>query len=91
MPITRRERFIYTHLAWMMATVLMLALLEVLSYVAFFLISMIGFLVLIERTAPVRITPTWRRRLRLVVVLSLLGVAYLVGRQVIALVPPEVF
>lgn len=91
MAITRRERFVYAQLAWMLATALVLALLNALSYDEFFIISLIGFLVLIERTAPVRITPRWRRRLRWVVALGALGIAYLVVRRVIALLPPGVF
>lgn len=91
MTITRRERFVYVHLAWMLATVLVLTLLGALTFEAFFIVSLIGFLVLIERTAPVRITPRWRRRLRAVVVFSLFGMLYLVIRQAITLLPPEVF
>lgn len=91
MAITRRERFVYAQLAWMLATALVLALLDALSYDEFFIVALIGFLVLIERTAPVRITPRWRRRLRWAVALGVLGIAYLVIRRVIALLPPEVF
>lgn len=91
MTVTRRQRFVYAHLAWMLSGALVLAILDALSYPVFFIISFIGFLVILERTALVWITPPWRRRLRLAIALGVAGMGYLVARRVVALLPPEVF
>lgn len=91
MPITKRQRFVHLNLAWMLAVALVLALLDSLTYELFFIVSLIGFLVVVELTAPVRITPVWRRRIRWFTLLGLAGFAYLVVQRVLATLPPGVF
>lgn len=90
MTVTRRQRFVHGHLAWMLGTALVLALLDALTYEVFFIVAFVGFLALLEWTGPVRIAPPWRRRLRLAILLGLAGIGYLVVRRVLALLPPEV-
>ncbi|MFC6769183.1 hypothetical protein [Natrinema soli] len=90
MPTQRRIRFVRGHVAWMVATVLVLALLNALSYELFFVCSLIGFLIVTELTAPFNVTPTWRRRLRWLILLGLVGFAVVVVRRIIEILPPEV-
>lgn len=90
MGTSRRMRFIYGQVAWMVATVLVLVLLESLSYELFFVLSLLGFLIVTALTAPVAITPAWRRRLRWIILLGLLGFTYVVIRRIIEILPPEV-
>ncbi|ESP90024.1 hypothetical protein [Candidatus Halobonum tyrrellensis] len=90
MAITRRRRFVHAHVAWMLASALVLVLLDSLTYELFFVVSLIGFLVVVELTAPFRVTPRWRRRLKWVVLLGLAGFAYIVVRRILALLPPGV-
>jgi threonine/homoserine efflux transporter RhtA len=90
MAVTNRRRFVHIHVAWMLAAALVLALLDSLTYELFFVVSLIGFLVAVELTAPFRVTLRWRRRLRWVVVLSLAGFGDIIVRRVIALRPSEV-
>lgn len=90
MSIARRRRFVHAHVAWMLATALVLALLDSLTYELFFVVSLVGFLVVVELTAPVRVTPAWRRRLRWVGLAGLLAFAYLITQRVLALLPSGV-
>ncbi|MBB6646598.1 hypothetical protein [Halobellus ruber] len=90
MPVTRRRRFVHANLAWLLATALVLALLDALTYELFFVVSLIGFLIVVELTAPFRVTPAWRRRLKWVILVGLLGFAYVVVQRIIAILPPEV-
>ncbi|PGF17130.1 hypothetical protein CP556_14050 [Natrinema sp. CBA1119] len=90
MPTQRRMRFVRVHVAWMVATVLALALLNALSYELFFVCSLIGFLIITELTAPFNVTPTWRRRLRWLILLGLVGFAVVVVRRIIGILPPGV-
>jgi hypothetical protein len=90
MATARRQRFIHAVLAWQLATVLALTLLSSLSLELFFVVSLIGLLVVIELTAPFRITPAWRRRLRWLIVLGLAVFAYIVIRRILAILPPGV-
>jgi len=88
MPTRRRQRFVHAQAAWMLAVLLVLAVLGALSYELFFVLSLIGFLVVIELTAPFNVTPRWRSRLKWLVVLGLLGFAYIVIRRILAILPP---
>jgi hypothetical protein len=90
MPVTRRRRFVHANLAWLLATALVLALLDALTYELFFVVSLIGFLIVVELTAPFRATPAWRQRLKWVILVGLLGFAYVVVQRIIAILPPEV-
>ena len=74
----------------MIATVLVLTLLNALSYELVFVLSLIGFLVITELTAPFNVTPTWRRRIRWLILLGLAGFAVIVVRRILEILPPEV-
>ncbi|AFO59088.2 MULTISPECIES: hypothetical protein [Natrinema] len=90
MPIQRRMQFVHGQIAWMIATVLVLTLLNALSYELVFVLSLIGFLIITELTAPFNVTPTWRRRLRWLILLGLAGFAVIVVRRILDILPPEV-
>ena len=83
-------RFVHGQVAWMIATVLVLTLLNALSYELVFVLSLIGFLVITELTALFNVTPTWRRRLRWLILLGLAGFAVIVVRRILEILPPEV-
>ncbi|RQH02271.1 hypothetical protein [Natrarchaeobius oligotrophus] len=90
MPTRRRHQFVYGQLAWMVATVLVLTVLGALSYELFFVLSLIGVLIVTELTAPVNVTPAWRRRLRWLIAIGLAGFAIVVTRRILEILPPEV-
>lgn len=83
-------RFVHGQLAWMLATILVLALLNAFSYELFFLLSVLGLLVVTGLTLPATVTPRWRRRLQYLVWLALVGVAVVVIRRILEILPPEV-
>lgn len=77
-------------LAWILASTLVLVLLDALSYELVFVISLIGFLIVIELTAPLNVRPAWRRRLRWLILLGLLVFGGIVIRRILAILPPGV-
>jgi len=77
-------------MAWLLASLLVLSLLGSLSPELFFVISLIGFLVVIELTAPFAVTPTWRRRLKWVIGIGLLVFSYIVIRRILEILPPGI-
>ena len=91
MATRRRQQLIVGHLAWMLATVFGLALLGTLSLELFFVISLIGFLVVVELTAPFSVTPQWRARLKWLIVLGLIGFGYIVIKRTLEILPQGVF
>jgi len=87
MATPRRLRFVHAQVAWMLATILLLSLLGALSTELFFVVSLIGFLVVIELTAPRAVTPTWRARLKWIVLLGLVGFGIVVVNRILAILP----
>ena len=83
-------QFVRGQLAWMLAVVLVLALLGSFSYELFFVLSLIGLLIVTELTAPFAVTPAWRRRLRWLIAIGLVGFAVVVVRRILEILPPEV-
>lgn len=90
MTTRRRYRFITGTLAWQCASLLLLVLLGALSYELFFVVSLIGFLVVVELTAPLNVAPRWRRRLRWLILIGLVVFAGIVIRRILAILPPGV-
>jgi hypothetical protein len=90
MVTRRRQRFIHAQLAWMLAAALALVLLNSLSYELFFVVSLIGFLVVVELTAPFAVTPRWRSRLKWLIGLGLLVFGYIVIQRILEILPPGV-
>lgn len=91
MPTQRQHRFITGTVAWCLGAVLVLVLLDSLTFELFFVVSLIGFLVITELTAPFAVRPAWRRRLKWLIGLGLLVFAYIVVKRILAILPPGVF
>ena len=85
----RRRRFLHGQLAWMLSVIVLLALFDALSPEIFFFFSLIGLLIVTDLTAPVNVTPEWRRRLRWVVLAGLAVFGYIVVRWIIEVFPWE--
>jgi len=90
MVTRRRQQFVIGHVAWMLGVVLGLALLGAVSLELVFVLSLIGFLVVTELTAPLNVSPRWRRRLRWLIAAGLLVFAYVVVRRILAILPEGV-
>ncbi|MEZ3163921.1 hypothetical protein ABNG03_03330 [Halorubrum sp. RMP-47] len=90
MSVGRRRRFIYGVVAWMLGATVILTLLDSLELELFFVLSLIGLLVVVELTAPFNVTPRWRRRLIPVVLAGLAGFGYIVVRRILEILPEGV-
>lgn len=91
MATRSRQRFVRGQIAIMVAAILLLSAFNTLSLELFFIVSLVGFLTLIEFTASVNVTPHWRRRLKWFILLGVLGFAVIIGRRLLEVVPPGVF
>lgn len=72
----------------MLTALVALAIVGVLSLELYFVLSLVGFLVVVELTAPFDVTPLWRSRLKWIVLAGLLGFAYVVVRRILEIIPP---
>lgn len=86
----RRMRFVRAQVAWMLVTVILLALLSVLTLEHFVIGSVVGLLVVTELTSSPTVTSAWRRRVKWLVRVGLLLVVYLVVRLVLRDLPAGV-
>jgi threonine/homoserine efflux transporter RhtA len=75
----------------MLAVVVVLALIGSLELELFFVLSLIGFLIIIELTAPIAVTPAWRRRLPWFIAIGLVVFGIIVVRRILEILPPGVF
>ena len=89
MTTAKRQRFITGVTAWMVAAVVMLTALESVEAELFFVLSLIGFLVVVELTAPFNVTPQWRRRLLVIVVLGVVVFGGIVLRRIISILQEQ--
>ena len=64
----------------MLSIIIVLALLDSLSLELFFFLSLIGLLIVAELTAPVNVTPEWRRRLRWIIIVGTAAFGFIVIR-----------
>lgn len=90
MATNRRQRFVHGQTAWMLTTILVLALVDALSLDLFFMLSLIGLLIVTELTAPFNVTPEWRARLKWIVIAGLAILGYIVIRRILEILPIEV-
>lgn len=90
MATPRRQRFVHGQAAWMLTALVALAALNALSLELYFVVSLIGFLVVVELTAPFGVSPRWRSRLKWLIFLGLVVFAAVVVRRVLELLPPGV-
>jgi hypothetical protein len=87
MPTSRRLRFVHAQAAWMLASLLVLTLLSALSIELFFVVALIGFLVVVQLTAPFNVTPRWRARLKWFILVGLVVFGYIVVRRILEILP----
>jgi hypothetical protein len=77
-----RLQFVRYHVAWMLATILVLVSLGEFSLTQFYVIALIGYFLIAELTVAEGLDLAWRRRIRVVGVLLGLGFVAIVGWQI---------
>jgi len=83
------HRFVRYFLAWTLASLLGLVLLDSLELELFFVGSLIGLLVVTELLTPINLRPAWHRRLQWVIALGLAVFGYIVVRRILEILPVE--
>ena len=89
--MNRQPQFVLAQAAWMLCSVLGLAILDALTLRVFIVLSFIGLLIVTEFTAPRAVTPLWRVRVRWVILLGFSAVAYIMIRRIMEVLPPGSF
>jgi hypothetical protein len=82
-------RFVRFFVAWLFGSIIVLTAINALELELFFVLSLLGFLLLTELSAPIHIRPEWRRRLRWAIAVGLVVFAVIVARRALAILPVE--
>lgn len=90
MVTRRRIQFVAATVAWMAAAMVGLAALGQYTLELFFVVSLVGFLVVTELTAPFAAAPPWRKRLKWFIALGLVAFAAVVVKRILDILPPGV-
>ncbi|ELY45801.1 hypothetical protein C496_02627 [Natronorubrum tibetense GA33] len=76
-------QFVRWQMAWMVTAVFGLVALGALTYELFFLLTMLGLLVVSDLTAPSAVQPRWRSRLRLLLAFGLVAFSIVLMRRIL--------
>jgi hypothetical protein len=87
MATRRRQQFVHGQTLWMGMALILLTALDALTLDLYFFLSLIGFLVLVELSAPFAVTPAWRERLKWIIFVGLILFAGIVFRRIIEIIP----
>lgn len=87
----RRQQFVHGLVAWMLGTVVTLSVVGMLSIELFFIVSLVGFIGLVELTAPVNVSPRWRAKLKWFVLLGMVGFVLFMVKRILDFLPSGVF
>lgn len=79
--LTRQQRFIYALSAWMFIVLILMSLTRSYDLTLFFILMLMGFLVLVEITSPYHISPKWVRRLSWVVAVGVIVFMVIVAKK----------
>lgn len=85
-----KKRVIGANIVWIVATFISLAFLGFLTLEMVFIISLIGFILITEFTAPFSDPPQWRVLLDAIIVLGLALFGYIVIRRILEALPVPV-
>ena len=87
--LAHQRKFAIAVLGWSLCALLVLVFSGLMVLELYFVVSLVGFLIIAELTAPVNISLGWRGRIRVFVVLGLLGFVYVLSLRALSALPPD--
>jgi len=90
MTVARQYQFVSGVLAWTLAGLFVLVATGWFTYELFFVVSLIGVLIVVEFTSPIHVRPPWRRRVRWLVLAGIAGFLVVLARRTLAVLPSGV-
>lgn len=84
--MTKSQKLVYIFGGWMLAVLTVLTLLHSLSYEYFFVLCLIGFLIIVELSGPFTVRPAWRSRVNIVIIIGVLIFSFIVAKKVLDII-----
>lgn len=85
----QQRKFAVAAIGWPLCALLILVVSGLMVLDLYFVVSLVGFLIIVELTAPVSVSLRWRRMLPLLVAVGLLGFVYILARRALTALPPD--
>lgn len=79
----KNHQLTYVFGAWMFVVLALLTLFQSLSLEYFFVLGLIGFLIIVELSGPFTVRPAWRKRVNIVIVLGVILFSLVVVKKVL--------
>lgn len=89
--MTKNYQLIYVFGAWMFIVLALLTLFQSLSPEYFFVLCLIGFLIIVELSGPFTVRPEWRRRVNIVIIVGVLLFGLIVAEKVLDILGMKLF
>lgn len=89
--LTKNYRLVYAFGAWMFAVLALLTLFQSLDAEYFFVLCLIGFLIIVELSGPFTVRPEWRKRVNLAIVIGVLVFSLIVINKVLDILGMKIF
>ncbi|MCD1294888.1 hypothetical protein CUJ83_07740 [Methanocella sp. CWC-04] len=80
---TKSQKLVYAFALWVFVILALLAVFQSLNYEYFFVLCLIGFLILVELSGPFTTKPKWRSRVNIVIFIGLLMFSFIVIKKVL--------
>jgi hypothetical protein len=84
--LTKSQLLICCLLGWMLAMLMLITLFNSVGYEIYFVLSLIGLLVIAELVGPGTVKPRWRTRVNLVIALGMIIFSILMVQKVLNIV-----
>lgn len=70
--MAKSHKLVYIFGAWMFSVLALLVLFQSLNFEYFFVLCLIGFLIIVELSGPFTVRPEWRKRVNIVILIGVL-------------------
>lgn len=82
-----RQRFLHLTVGWLLAVVAITSVLGINSLEFVYILSLIGFHVIVRLVSSVNVRPDWRERLRWLIIASLVGLPVIIMLRAAEILP----
>jgi hypothetical protein len=89
--LTKSQRLVYIFGAWALIVLVLMALLRSLNYEYFFILALIGFIIIVLLSGPFTVKPAWRSRVNIVIILGALVFCAIVVKETLDIIGLRIF
>jgi hypothetical protein len=89
--LTKSQRLVYIFGAWALIALVLLTLLRSLNYEYFFILCLIGFIIIALLTGPFSVRPKWRSRVNLVIIMGALAFCAIIVKEALDIIGLRIF